>query len=668
MSDEIRVPAAGSSADPGLELTTGDASSSGPAASRGPFRRALRQFTRDRVAVAALLWIVLVGIVALASYVWTPFDPKEQFVGDQFGSLNSDTWLGADDLGRDVFSRMMVGAAVSIRVSLIVVGAALLVSAPIGLLAGYRGGWTDTAIMRVLDAITSVPGIVAALALVGVLGNGLNNVMIALIVIISPSFIRLIRAQALAVASEPYIAASKSVGSKTPWIMLRRVFPGVIPALSVTISLALGAALTAEAALSFLGIGVSPEDATWGNMLSRANRNILRNPNGLFPPLIAIGSVVLAFNLIGDGLRDSLGTGVQRGSRRQAKLGITTVSRTLSAERPPAEVAVAKPPRLVVRDLSVEFETHDGVLQALDHVSLEVAPGEVLGIVGESGSGKTVTAMSIMRLLQSPPGRITGGSVVYEGRELLDLSMEEMREIRGAEIAMVFQNPMTSLDPVYTIGNSLREALRNHSSLSKSAANRRAIELLDLVGIPSPERRIDDYPHNFSGGMRQRAMIAMALAGDPRLLIADEPTTALDVTIQAQILDLLRSLQEGLGMSVILVTHDLGVVAEICDRVSVMYAGHVVETARIDALFASPKHPYTAGLLAAVPSTTSTERRLPSLPGSVPSLANMPGGCRFAPRCAFATDECRHEPPPTSMVQGHTVRCFRAHELELEVR
>jgi peptide/nickel transport system ATP-binding protein/peptide/nickel transport system permease protein len=667
MSGDLQ--AAGASVNPEAASTDSGASSSETTEpSRGPLRRALRQFTGDKVAMAALLWIMLVGIVAVVSYIWTPHDPKEHFVGDQFGGFDSNTWFGADDLGRDVFSRLMVGAAVSMRVSLIVVGVALALSAPIGLLAGYRGGWTDTFIMRILDAVTSVPGIVAALALVGVLGNGLNNVMIALIVIISPNFIRLIRAQALSVSSEPYIAASKSVGSSTPWIMLRRIFPGVIPALSVTISLALGAALTAEAALSFLGIGVDPSEATWGNMLSRANANILRNPNGLFPPLIAIGIVVLAFNLIGDGLRDSLGTGIQRGSRRRAKLGMTTVAETATVAPSTAESATGTQARLVVRDLCVEFQTTGGTLKALDHVNLEVGAGEVLGIVGESGSGKTVTAMSIMRLLQSPPGLITSGSVTYEGTDLLGLSMDEMREVRGAEIAMVFQNPMTSLDPVYTIGNSLREALRNHRSMSKSAANRRAVELLDLVGIPSAEKRLNEYPHNFSGGMRQRAMIAMALAGDPRLLIADEPTTALDVTIQAQILDLLNSLREELGMSMILVTHDLGVVAEICDRVSVMYAGHVVETAPIDELFASPKHPYTAGLLAAVPSTASTDRRLPSLPGSVPQLAAMPSGCRFAPRCTYATDECRAAVPEPTVVYGHTVRCIRAHELELRAK
>jgi peptide/nickel transport system permease protein len=639
-----------------------------------PMVRLLRSFLRDKIAVAALVWIVLMVAMAIVSRFWTPNPPNRQFIDTPFSGPSGKAWLGTDDLGRDVFSRLMVGSAVAMRVASLTVLGAVVIAVPLGLLSGYRSGWIDALIMRVTDMLTSVPGIVAAITLMGVLGPGLNNITIALIVVLMPSFVRLVRAQALTVASEPFIAASRSVGTRTPRILFTRVLPGVMPALLVQIALGLGAALTAEASLGFLGFGVTPPDATWGNVLARSNRNLLRDPSGVFPPIVAIAITVLAFNLIGDGMRDSLGAGVSRRSRKRAKLGITEVDRGKGA---PAKVRVHEVaadgeaptlPRLAVEDLSVAFDTADGRLEALDRVSLEVAAGEVLGIVGESGSGKTVTAMSIMRLLQSPPGIITSGSIRYEGRELLDLSLSEMRRIRGGEIAMVFQNPMTSLDPVYTIGNSLGEAIRNHHSMPKAAVKNRAVELLDLVGIPSPAKRLKDYPHNFSGGMRQRVMIAMALAGNPKLLIADEPTTALDVTIQAQILDLLKSLRVEFGMSVILVTHDLGVVADICDRVSVMYAGQVVETAPIDSLFATPQHPYTAALLEAVPSTTTEERRLASLPGTVPQLSAMPVGCRFAPRCSFAIDACREGEPPLLSVHGHDVRCIRAAELDLAVR
>jgi len=637
----------------------------------------MHQFSRDRVSMLALGWIALIGAVAVLGVFWTPFGPNEQFTGDPFSGISKRNWLGTDDLGRDVLSRLMVGAGVSLRVSLIVVGAAVVISIPLGLFAGYRGGYTDTVLMRVLDAVTSVPGIVSALAIVGVMGPGLNNVMVALVVILIPHYVRLIRAQSLSVAAESFVTASRSVGTRTPRILLTRVLPGVVPALSVQVSLGLGAALTAEAALSFLGLGVVPPNASWGGVLSRAYRNILRDPNGLIAPMVAIGTVVLAFNLVGDGLRDALGAGRSRSARKRAKLGITTVARgpehRRSSSRNPVAVVPEhcdhsesdRPPRLVVDGLCVEFHTNAGAVQALDAVSLHVGVGEVLGIVGESGSGKTVTAMSIMRLLASPPAVITAGSIRYEGAELLDLSVPRMREVRGGKIAMVFQNPMTSFDPVFTIGNSLRESIRSHRPMSKRAADRRAVELLDLVGIPSPASRLNDYPHNFSGGMRQRAMIAMALAGEPKLLIADEPTTALDVTIQAQVLDLLNALRIELGMSMILVTHDLGVVAEICDRVSVMYAGHVVETAPVEQLFADPKHPYTAGLLAAVPSATGTGRRLTALPGIVPTLGEMPVGCRFAPRCPHAVGACASGPPPLTFVEGHEVRCIRAAELEL---
>jgi peptide/nickel transport system permease protein len=639
----------------------------------GALRRGLRRFRRDKVAVVAFVWLVVMAIVAIISLFWTPHPPNETFIADPFlKPFQGGTILGTDDLGRDILSRMMVGARVSLRFSLLVVGASLLVSVPLGLFAGYRGGYIDTLIMRVLDAITSVPGIMVALAIVAVLGPGLNNVMVALIIVSIPGFVRLVRAQALSVSAEPYIMASRSVGSSTPWILLRRVFPGVLPALSVTVSLSLGGILTAEAALSFLGIGVLPPNASWGGVLSRAYGHILRAPGGLIAPMFAIGTVVLSFNLVGDGIRDSLGVGASRKSRRRSHLGLTTVRRTpvttgTSTPAPVASMSTARA-RLVVRDLCVDFEADSGTLHALDHVSLEVGAGEILGIVGESGSGKTVTAMSIMRLLTSPPGVITGGSVVFDGTELLDLDMIELRKVRGAGISMVFQNPMTSLDPVFTIGNSLREAIQNHEKLGRKAADARAIELLDMVGIPAAASRLADYPHNFSGGMRQRAMIAMALAGRPKLLIADEPTTALDVTIQAQILSLIASLRTELDMSVILVTHDLGVVAQICDRVAVMYAGHIVETAPVENLFAKPVHPYTAGLLSAVPSAAQGQQRLRSLPGSVPQLTNLPPGCRFAPRCPFVEQRCTEVVPQPEMVRGHEVRCIRAGELHLDGR
>jgi oligopeptide/dipeptide ABC transporter ATP-binding protein len=320
-------------------------------------------------------------------------------------------------------------------------------------------------------------------------------------------------------------------------------------------------------------------------------------------------------------------------------------------------------PLLRVDNLQTHFFGDGPVVRAVDGVSFEVRAGETLAVVGESGSGKSVTALSILRLVAQPPGRIVGGAVWFRGRNLVTASAREMRSIRGKEISMIFQEPMTSLNPVYTCGEQIIETLVLHEKISRGAARHRAIEMLELVGIPSPEQRVDEYPHQMSGGMRQRVMIAMALACRPAVLIADEPTTALDVTIQAQILELLKKLQAELGMAVILITHDLGVVAETADHVAVMYAGRVVEYCDVRAAFRRPLHPYTAGLQASLPKLGAVQDRLRVIPGSVPNPANFPAGCRFHPRCPVAQNRCLTEPDLVAVEAGHLSRCVRAGEI-----
>ncbi len=316
---------------------------------------------------------------------------------------------------------------------------------------------------------------------------------------------------------------------------------------------------------------------------------------------------------------------------------------------------------LEISGLKTHFKTDDGMVHAVDGVSFTIDRGETLGVVGESGSGKSVTAMSILKLIASPPGQIVDGRILWRGRDLVPLSSEEMRSIRAKEIAIVFQEPMTSLNPVYTIGDQIGEVIRLHEGLNRKDALDRTIEMLRLVNIPTPERRVHDYPHQFSGGMRQRVMIAMALSCNPKLLIADEPTTALDVTIQAQILDLLTELKEKVGMAVMLITHAMGVVAESAQRVVVMYAGKVVEEAPVVELFGNPRHPYTQGLIRSIPriDTAATKKtRLEAIAGVVPSLLNAKEGCRFAARCRFATDICTQATPPLREVApGHKVAC-----------
>ena len=325
-------------------------------------------------------------------------------------------------------------------------------------------------------------------------------------------------------------------------------------------------------------------------------------------------------------------------------------------------------PVLDVKGLQTVFFTNSGLFKAVDDVSFKVRRGETLAIVGESGCGKSVTALSIMRLVPDPPGRIVGGSIVLEGTDLLDLDQDEMRKIRGNRISMIFQEPMTSLNPVMRIGDQITEAVCLHRAMTRKEAWKQAIEMLRLVRIPVPERRVLEYPHQLSGGMRQRAMIAMALACRPALLIADEPTTALDVTIQAQILQLILELQKELGMGLILITHDLGVVAQTAQRVIVMYAGRKVEEADVETLFANPKHPYTRGLMASIPAVLSlgakAGTRLVEIPGMVPSLTRLPKGCAFAPRCELAIARCREEYPPLeAQGEDHLAACWRAREL-----
>jgi oligopeptide transport system ATP-binding protein len=327
-------------------------------------------------------------------------------------------------------------------------------------------------------------------------------------------------------------------------------------------------------------------------------------------------------------------------------------------------------PLLDVKNLKTQFFTQDGVVKAVDDVSFHIMPGETLGIVGESGCGKSITAMSIMRLIPSPPGKIVGGQILFDGEDVMKMSDEEVRSIRGNKIAMIFQDPMTSLNPVLTINRQISESLELHLGMSKSQSRARSVELLKMVGIPNAEERVDQYPHQFSGGMRQRVMIAMALSCNPSLLIADEPTTALDVTIQAQILDLMRNLQQEHNTALMMITHDLGVVAGMTDRIQVMYAGHVVETATTEELFANPRHPYTVGLLNSIPRLDAAAKaKLNPIRGLPPDLIDLPDMCPFLPRCDYAREKCEQQNPPLLEVNDiHRSACWFWDEVSKEGR
>ncbi len=620
-----------------------------------------------------------------------------------------------------MFSRILYGARLSIAVSTGTVAVALLIAVPVGLVAGYHGGRIEYAIMRLTDAMMSFPGLVLAIALVAVLGPSLKNTMIAIAVVLIPGFTRLVRGQALAIREESFIEASRSIGSPTRRIIFRRVFPNLLSPLVVQVSIALGIVLLAEASLSFIGLGARPPEISWGAMLRQASEVILTHPGQMYAPGLAIALTVLSFNTLGDGILDAptAGSGSRRG-RRGRRRGLTFVEREAGAETAVAapvddaisniEAAPIEPSHahagaeptgmttvtlgtgtgpspapleadvlLAVDGLTVQFATARGWATVVDDVAFQIRKGETLGLVGESGSGKTVTSLSVMRLLPSPPSRITGGSVRFDGRELLTLPFKEMAKLRGSRIAMVFQDPMSSLNPALTIQHQIGQVVRWHEGGRKRDATRRADEVLEMVGIP--RRRATSYPHELSGGQRQRAMIAMALVCRPSLLIADEPTTALDVTIQAQVLELMHDLRSELGMSILFVTHDLGVVADICDRVAVMYAGQIAETAEVRELFHHPKHPYTEGLLRAMPQQAEPRSELYVIPGQVPQFHEFGAGCRLAPRCEYAQDRCRTTPvrlervatggpavhAPDAHDRPHLARCLRADELDLEV-
>jgi peptide/nickel transport system permease protein len=607
--------------------------------------------------MSALIVLILIALGGIFWSLLAPYSPSQLLTGPPFSGPSSAHWAGTDELGRDVFSRLLQGAGVSMRFSLIVVSISLVVAVPLGLISGYLGGRTDAVLMRIMDGIMSFPGLVLAIAIVSVLGPNIRNATIAITIAIIPGFTRLVRGQSLTVREENFIEASHAIGTPRRRVVWRHVLPNILGPLSVQASIVFGAVLLVEAGLSFLGLGVQPPTASWGVMLKRASDFNIEHPWGVLPAGIAIALTVFCFNAIGDGLRAALGGTSKRTS---GQLGLTKVRRETAPEVPAPSTTTDL---LIVDGLKLDFATAAAPVRVVDGVSFSIAPGETLGLVGESGSGKTVTSLSIMRLLPTPPATIAGGAVWFDGRDLLTLPFKEIARMRGNDLAMIFQDPMSSLNPATKVLDQVAQVVTWHEDTSKKEARARAIEMLEHVGIPA--RRASSFPHEFSGGMRQRAMIAMALVCRPRLLIADEPTTALDVTIQAQVLELLHRLGNELDMAMLFVTHDLGVVADICDRVAVMYAGQIVETATTSELFRTPKHPYTQGLMRAMPQRAEPRTPLYSIPGQVPRFDSLGAGCRLVGRCEYAKDACSGAPVQLLGTNGHAVRCIRADELTL---
>ena len=635
-------------------------------------RAAVRSLLRDGTAVLGMAIVGLLTVGALLAPVIAPHDPDEVDVLRKFSSPSAKFPLGTDNLGRDVLSRLLFGGRISIGTCLVAGVLVGIIGTAVGLVAGYRGGVVDGVVGRAIDLLLAFPPFLLAMAMLGLLGPGLRNLTLVLVAVEWALYARIVRSAVLVERQQEYVDAAKASGASSLRVMARHVLPNIVAPIVVLVTLDMGIILLEVSGLSFLGLGVSPPTAEWGAMLSEGRTYLSQAPQMMLFPGLAIFLLVLGFNLVGDGLRDALDPHTRRtlrGGRRrrllasrpsapQARSGAATgpgprppaapVIAGPAAPRPEAGHSVTGAPILSVRDLRVSFDTQDGVVRAVDGLSFDVHPDEVLGIVGESGSGKSVTALAVMALL--PDSALVDGAVVFRGRDLTRLPEKERRQLRGSRLAIVSQDALAALNPVFTIGNQVAEAVTaHHSGLTNSARRNRAVELLDLVGIPNPSARVDQYPHEFSGGMRQRVMIAMAIANEPDVLIADEPTTALDVTVQAQVLEVLERIKQRTSSAIVLITHDLGVVAGMADRILVMYAGRPAETGAVDDIFSRPRHPYTMGLLASLPRLDgATEaRRLHRIVGQPPSLIHVPAGCPFHPRCNHAElpDPCAVERP-----------------------
>jgi peptide/nickel transport system ATP-binding protein/peptide/nickel transport system permease protein len=625
-------------------------------AKRNPGRPgSLQLLLNNSLATAGLVVFALIVFIALAAPFLPLPDPDATEPANRLlRPLADGHLLGTDALGRDILSRLIWGTQVSLQVGISATLIAAFFGSLIGLVAGYAGGRVDTLLMRGIDMVMAFPYILLALAIVAVLGPGLLNALYAIAVVNIPFFARNIRGIALGISRREFVDAARLSGKSNAQILFIEVLPNVLPVIIITMSTTIGWMILETAGLSFLGLGAQPPQADLGSMLGDGRKILFTAPHVSIVPGLMIFALVMSINLLGDGVRDVLDPRLKSGALTRP------VARTAVMRNAPQQAFEPYLDAVLdVRDLRTEFHFGGENFKAVGGVDLHVKRGECLGIVGESGSGKSVTAMSIMGLVPTPPGRIAGGVALLEGEDLFAASDERVRQLRGSAVSHVFQNPLSTLHPLFTVGDQLVEAIQAHQPLTKREATARASELLKMVRIPNPAERLKAYPHELSGGMRQRVCIAMALADDARIIIADEPTTALDVTVQAQVLSLLDTLRKEHDAGILFITHDFGVVSAICDRVAVMYAGKFVETGTTEEILSSPAHPYTAKLIDCVPVLGQPERRLDAIEGRPPVVNNLPAGCAFADRCPRARDDCRAAPIPlTELGEGRSVRCI----------
>ena len=608
------------------------------------FRRWKAMSIGSRISLVVLILIVMIAVFA---NILAPHNPLEIFTARQ--APDAQFLFGTDDKGRDVLSRMMYGARYSLIIGLGATAFALVCGSIIGAVAAVARKWVSEVIMRILDVIMSFPGIALAATFVLVFGNSVPSLIFAIGFLYIPQIARIVRANVVSEYNQDYVRAVVVSGARAPWILVKHVIRNCIAPVMVFTIVLVADAIVFEASLSFISAGIPEPTPTWGNILSDARGGVLAGRwwQALFPGL-AIMITVLCLNILSEGITDAMAAAPKapvkaddaavRANREadklvadptlayaaQAEMLEQRLSELQAIEKTRTDRFEARtdvPPILEVKDLCIKFPRH-GDVNVVDHVSFVVRPRQTMGLVGESGCGKSITSLTIMGLLD-PKAKVSG-EILYDGQNLLNMDQKQMNALRGREIAMIYQDALSSLNPSMLIKAQMKQ-------LTKRGGTRTAEELLELVGL-DPKRTLDSYPHELSGGQRQRVLIAMALTRDPKLIIADEPTTALDVTVQKQVIDLLNKLQKELGFAMVFVSHDLALVAEVANSITVMYAGQVVEQGPVSDILCHPVHEYTRGLLSSVLSIEAGGTRLHQVPGSVPSPKDFPEGDRFTPR------------------------------------
>nr|WP_241963751.1 dipeptide/oligopeptide/nickel ABC transporter permease/ATP-binding protein [Gordonibacter sp. 28C] len=614
----------------------------------------------------SLIVLILIVMIAVLANIIAPHDPYAIFTARQ--APDAQFLFGTDDKGRDVLSRMMYGARYSLIIGLGATAFALICGSIIGAVAAVSRKWVSEVIMRILDVVMSFPGIALAATFVIAFGSSVPSLIFAIGFLYIPQIARIVRANVVSEYNQDYVRAVVVSGARAPWILVKHVIRNCIAPVMVFTIVLVADAIVFEASLSFISAGIPEPTPTWGNILSDARGGVLAGRwwQALFPGL-AIMITVLCLNILSEGITDAMAAAPKAPvkaaddalvANREADKMVADPTLAYAAQAEMLEKRLAQlqavektrndrfeartdvPPILEVKDLCIKFPRH-GDVNVVDHVSFVVRPRQTMGLVGESGCGKSITSLTIMGLLD-PKATVTG-EVLYDGQNLLTMSQKQMNALRGREIAMIYQDALSSLNPSMLIKSQMKQ-------LTKRGGTRTAEELLELVGL-DPKRTLDSYPHELSGGQRQRVLIAMALTRDPKLVIADEPTTALDVTVQKQVIDLLNRLQKELGFAMVFVSHDLALVAEVANSITVMYAGQVVEQGPVTDILCHPVHEYTRGLLGSVLSIEAGGMRLHQVPGSVPSPKDFPEGDRFTPRSSHP-DKVSQLRPVLKRVEG----------------